>query len=238
MKCLINVCFVFIFDVNLSVNNAVAYSSKSHHKRMVISSWNLGIMFLIWVTFIWTFASLLTQFIYEDLDFTSPFILTYISSSFFSLYLPLWKIWCWLGYAKDPPKFRRRVTTQNSETSYTSIDRDITVDISFNRDIVVTKTTDSSNNIDPIVDPIESQRRSIPSSSVPSSCIGSLKQNLIEWMKPLDSTYTHEDVVYVCLVFFPLWFLANILYNYSLLLTSISSSTIIRYVCLVVYRLS
>lgn len=43
----------------------------------------------------------------------------------------------------------------------------------------------------------------------------------------LDETYTHEDVVYLCIFLCPLWFFGNILYNYSLLLTSISSSTVI-----------
>lgn len=60
------------------------------------------------------------------------------------------------------------------------------------------------------------------------TCWTKLKAELWTWFKPLDRTHTHEDVVYACLILFPLWFLANILYNYSLLYTSISSSTIIR----------
>ena len=39
--------------------------------------------------------------------------------------------------------------------------------------------------------------------------------------------YTHMDVIKVALIISPVWFLSNCLYNYSLLLTSVSSSTII-----------
>ena len=41
-------------------------------------------------------------------------------------------------------------------------------------------------------------------------------------------SYSHEDVIIVALKVAPLWFLANCGYNYSLLLTSVGSSTIIR----------
>ena len=40
--------------------------------------------------------------------------------------------------------------------------------------------------------------------------------------------YSLKDVLYIALKIAPAWFIANCLYNYSLLLTSVSSSTIIR----------
>ena len=54
------------------------------------SNWNLGITYLIVVCIIWSFASFLTQFIFKDLGFQSPFLLTYVASSYFSVYLPIW----------------------------------------------------------------------------------------------------------------------------------------------------
>lgn len=39
--------------------------------------------------------------------------------------------------------------------------------------------------------------------------------------------YTHEDAFIIALVICPLWFFANCTYNYSLLMTTVSSSTII-----------
>lgn len=44
-----------------------------------------------------------------------------------------------------------------------------------------------------------------------------------------ETTYTHRSIMMIALIICPLWFLANCSYNYSLLLTSIGSSTIIRY---------
>jgi solute carrier family 35 protein F5 len=48
--------------------------------------------------------------------------------------------------------------------------------------------------------------------------------------KPLPSDYSHEDVLYMAFLLTPLWFIGNLFYNYSLSLTSISSSTVIRLV--------
>ena len=41
---------------------------------------------------------------------------------------------------------------------------------------------------------------------------------------------THWDIIRIAAIICPLWFLSNCLYNYSLFMTSVSSSTIIRYV--------
>jgi len=43
-------------------------------------------------------------------------------------------------------------------------------------------------------------------------------------------SYTHWDVLKIAAIICPFWFLSNCLYNYSLFLTSVSSSTIIRYI--------
>lgn len=81
------------------------------------SGWATGIVFLCLVTIIWSFASFLTQYIYADLNFESPFILTFISSSFFSIYLPAWQLWVCLGWVKDLPRLVFHVSLENL-TSY------------------------------------------------------------------------------------------------------------------------
>ena len=53
--------------------------------------------------------------------------------------------------------------------------------------------------------------------------------------EPLLENHSHQDIFYLGLLLMPIWFLGNILYNYSLLMTSISSSTVIRllfYICI------
>jgi hypothetical protein len=79
---------------------------------MILSSWATGLFFIFIVTIIWTGASYLTEYIYSDLEFKSPFLLTYFSSSFFVLYLPLWQLWVLLGWVNDPPS-RRESTNDN-----------------------------------------------------------------------------------------------------------------------------
>ena len=54
------------------------------------------------------------------------------------------------------------------------------------------------------------------------------REALVADNRPIEEKYTHRDIINIALVMSPLWFLANCLYNYSLLMTSVGSSTIIR----------
>lgn len=63
--------------------------------------WGFGIVLVVIVASIWAGSSVLTQYMYNDLDFKSPFFITYFSTSLFSLYLPIWYISVYLGYTKD-----------------------------------------------------------------------------------------------------------------------------------------
>ncbi|GAB9463196.1 Drug/metabolite transporter [Globisporangium polare] len=52
--------------------------------------WMLGVFFLVVVALIWTFASVLVQYIFHNLSFNGPFFLTYVGITLFSVNLPLW----------------------------------------------------------------------------------------------------------------------------------------------------
>jgi hypothetical protein len=45
----------------------------------------------------------------------------------------------------------------------------------------------------------------------------------------IEDRYTHKEIIKIAAIVSPIWFGANCLYNYSLLKTSVGSSTIIRY---------
>jgi hypothetical protein len=45
---------------------------------------------------------------------------------------------------------------------------------------------------------------------------------------PVEERYTHKEIIKIAAIISPIWFAANCLYNYSLLETSVGSSTIIR----------
>jgi solute carrier family 35 protein F5 len=63
----------------------------------VSGAYALGLFFIVLVALIWTASSILVQYLYsEDVSFDSPFLLTYIGVSLFSLWLPthsLWSTW-------------------------------------------------------------------------------------------------------------------------------------------------
>lgn len=58
------------------------------------SAYSLGLFFIVLVALIWTASSILVQYLYsDDVSFDSPFLLTYIGVSLFSLWLPAHSIW-------------------------------------------------------------------------------------------------------------------------------------------------
>eukprot|EP00581_Thalassiosira_minuscula_P007901 CAMPEP_0183711618 /NCGR_PEP_ID=MMETSP0737-20130205/7091_1 /TAXON_ID=385413 /ORGANISM="Thalassiosira miniscula, Strain CCMP1093" /LENGTH=611 /DNA_ID=CAMNT_0025940175 /DNA_START=152 /DNA_END=1983 /DNA_ORIENTATION=+ len=53
------------------------------------SSYALGIIFLIIVSILWTLCSMVVQHLYNDMAFDSPFLIVYIGTSLFSIFLPI-----------------------------------------------------------------------------------------------------------------------------------------------------
>ncbi|CCI44527.1 unnamed protein product [Albugo candida] len=127
--------------------------------------WSLGIFFIVIVAFIWTFASVLVQYIFHNLAFQKPFFLTFVGISLFSVNLPIWYIsqhWCSLR------AWKRSNTNESPLISHTQMHQSNTT----------TKTS---------------------------------------W----------NSIIRASALIAPLWFLANLTYNASLDMTSVTSSTII-----------
>eukprot|EP00984_Skeletonema_dohrnii_P036198 scaffold36917_cov272-Skeletonema_dohrnii-CCMP3373.AAC.1 len=53
------------------------------------SSYALGIFFLVIVSCLWTICSMVVQHLYHDMEFDSPFLIVYIGTSLFSVFLPI-----------------------------------------------------------------------------------------------------------------------------------------------------
>ncbi|RHY30803.1 hypothetical protein DYB32_004010 [Aphanomyces invadans] len=62
--------------------------------------WFIGVLCVVVVAIIWTFASVLVQYVFHDLGFSKPFFLTYIANSLFAVNLPLYYIGTKIGYIK------------------------------------------------------------------------------------------------------------------------------------------
>ena len=111
--------------------------------RMIMSKkYILGLVFILLVTIIWSLASVITQFIYVNEKFQSPLLLTYISSSMFSMYLILWQILIRLGYAKD---IRRN---DNNNDNSNDNKKDLTLYNPLVHDDSIDSTDSTTNFID------------------------------------------------------------------------------------------
>lgn len=77
---------------------------RAHPRAPHQLQWALGIVFLILVAIIWTFASVLVQYIFHTQGFKNPFFLTYMANSLFGLFLPLYylgRYWHWVEPLPD-----------------------------------------------------------------------------------------------------------------------------------------
>jgi solute carrier family 35 protein F5 len=142
-------------------------------------------------------ASVLIQYIYEDLDFKSPFFLTYMATSLLSFHLPAYFFQKWLLVKYEEWVAAREEAAMlhgggpASEVGYSSV----------------------SSNEDALMINVFS-----PSEEHPSRAVFGFSSFLPK---------EHHKIIKAALIISPLWFGANCFYNYSLLLTSVSSSTII-----------
>jgi hypothetical protein len=102
-----------------------------------ITKFTTGIIFILIVTIIWSFSSFMTQFIYSDLDFHSPFLLTYIANSLFSIYIPVWYFYVYMGWVKDPPFWFNDITIDNEADKKKEIEDDTDDDKIEGNDIII-----------------------------------------------------------------------------------------------------
>ena len=138
------------------------------------------------------------------MDFESPFLVTYVCNSLFVIYLPMWQLLVYLRWVKDPPRFSLpppiEVSGGSGDSSSHSSGSQRSDTASDESDIASAKTLISHMDSPPKREPIADD----------------------------EPTYSHYDAFKVALIISPIWFVANCLYNYSLLMTSVTSSTIIR----------
>lgn len=146
-------------------------------------------------------ASVLIQHIYQDMDFKSPFLLTYLANSLLVLYLPLWQLWIFCGLVKRKLSVDGGISSIGAASDYSDSDSEDIVN-QLHGDAFSDAASIEEVFIEDDLNPVQ--------------------------IVPRTQAYTHWDIIQIAAVICPLWFLSNCLYNYSLLMTSVSSSTIIR----------
>eukprot|EP00299_Pterocystis_sp_00344_P018669 c9315_g1_i1.p1 GENE.c9315_g1_i1~~c9315_g1_i1.p1 ORF type:complete len:210 (-),score=14.12 c9315_g1_i1:322-951(-) len=174
-----------------------------------MSSRLLGYFFIVLVALIWNLASVLVQYIFEELHFDQPLFLTFVAHSLFSIYLPIWGVghrFQLFGVKKIPITrpysvrivlariFRcilHPITPEHSCSTTTAPTHQVIV---LNYD----HSSEEECDTNALVEPDEK----IPMMSL-------------------------NELAVIGLVISPIWFLANGAYMYSLSYTTNTSSTII-----------
>ena len=54
----------------------------------MLSSYALGILFLVIVSLLWAACSMVVQHLYNDMSYDSPFLIVYIDTNLFLVFLP------------------------------------------------------------------------------------------------------------------------------------------------------
>ena len=170
---------------------------------MFTKEYLLGIFFIVLVALIWAASSVVAQFVYQTDSFDSPFLLTYIGTSLFTLWLPVRFSSKWLSISVSGSGGAQNDEGDVllAEPSYHQTD-----DIA-EQAVHALQTTESSPHV-------SSSRSGIEGGPIPQSA-----PNLELW--------TDDDHFRVALRIAPVWFVANWSYNASLLYTSITSSTVL-----------
>lgn len=168
-----------------------------------------------WVGVLLRRSSVLIQYIYENLDFRSPFFLTYLATSLLSFHLP----------ANWTHKAFRRWLAKNSSSEEAAAEH------THNYLRVRGDSGGSDNSPDE-----NNGRKSFRSNdrlSADDLLDGSeylpdeKEVHLVAHSSSSPRPPSMWELVKIASVIAPTWFAANCLYNYSLLMTSVSSSTII-----------
>ena len=124
-------------------------SSNGEVSRKRTRQWMVGLVYLVIVAFIWTFSSVLVQYIFTDMGFKGPFFLTYVATSLFSINLPLWWLFRELKWTPSIPLNDRTPRTHASRNEIYRISRFIApiwfiANFTYNQSLGMTSVTSST----------------------------------------------------------------------------------------------
>lgn len=178
------------------------------------ASYALGLFFIFLVAIIWAGASVLIQHIYTDMHFESPFLLTFICTSLFSVYLPWTYLCVRLGWTKNPPW--RDPTLESSASAHERRPNVLYSTVHNGKDTGQGPMARIPDEL-----PLPSTVLEDPSArSAPAEA-----EEYSSTTEPL--RWSHLKTLRTAVVVFPLFFIANFSYNLSLAHTSVTSNTII-----------
>lgn len=181
-----------------------------NRKPWVSKSYLIGISFIVSVSVIWAASSVLIQHIYTDTHntFHSPFLVTYIGISLFTLWLPTQRIVRCIQQCCCT-----NTRNQHTANEYETIPFDNVYDDPGGMHHAATTSTSTndaeSNDINQVI----------------HTSIGGGNDLNNDIAEPV--AWTEYDHLHAAMYIAPVWFIANWSYNTSLIYTSITSSTVL-----------
>jgi hypothetical protein len=153
------------------------------------------------------------------MQFRSPYFLTCLTNSLLMIYLPVWQLWLIAGRIERKtyqrcglsPDGDMDTTSRTSTASSTDLQRGHRLN----------HISDDQYNPLPVSGDGEGGVEQFSATSDPSLTYDSSRLPGV--------AYTDMDILRIAAVLAPIYALSNGLFNYSLIMTSVSSSTIIRY---------
>ena len=191
-------------------------------------SYAIGLFFIACVTIIWSLASIVVQFLYTDEKFNSPFLLTYIGTTLFTLFLPTRLLWERFNCGT----LENDVFPWKAETTYETIPA-VMMEASFDRTIDKTLDRTTDKTIDKTID--KTLDRGLEHEELFHNNNNDDDDDRMPHMTAssqpkVPSDYTlmsHQEHLMIALKIAPIWFIGNWAYNASLAYTSITSSTVL-----------
>jgi solute carrier family 35 protein F5 len=170
---------------------------------MLSRAYALGLFFIVLVAIMWAASSIMVQYLYSDHSFQSPFLVTYIGVSLFTLWLP----------AEQLTKWVRKFGPWCSSTDCDDDDDDV-ADAAASETESITASYHNNSS----VHSVDREEEDLHPSDISAEQIG-LAEAKLPW--------TDEQHFHAACCIAPVWFLANWTYAASLLYTSITSSTVL-----------
>jgi solute carrier family 35, member F5 len=209
----------------------------------------IGLLFIVLVAVIWAASSVLIQLLYTstDNDFHSPFLVTYIGVSLFTLWLPTQKLTRYLYHPISTPErtaapIVRRIRADAVETTTTYHAVDVDTRESNDHDDCSAEGGGLSlcqqQQETPVLGLRSSNDNGVVDSTVDNAetfLADDNNDDADDQYEMVDAStsqepmavWTEEDHLRAALYIAPVWFVANWTYNASLAYTSVSSSTVL-----------
>jgi solute carrier family 35, member F5 len=187
----------------------------SQQSPWITKSYIVGILFIVSVSVIWAASSVLIQYIYNDTHntFHSPFLVTYIGVSLFTLWLPTQHI---IKFIQQQCRHRHHHHPLNTRNEYQTVPLENDHLSQHHQDEEAHNSASHEGGADTL---------HLTSVNHPAQPQQQTPQP--QPQTPAITVWTEYDHLRTAMCIAPVWFIANLTYNTSLIYTTITSSTVL-----------